>query len=71
MRAGTQVPYYDHLMLAKVLKMEEVKKRMIKPFVGGGFGCRTESLNITFMEALAARAARVECSDSCIQRRNF
>ena len=57
-RASTQVPYYDHLMLAKVLKMDESKIRMIKPFVGGGFGCRTESLNITLICALAARAAR-------------
>ena len=57
-RASTEVPYYDHLMLAKVLKMDESKIRMIKPFVGGGFGCRTESLNITLICALAARAAR-------------
>ena len=57
-RASTQVPYYDHLMLAKVLKMDESKIRMIKPFVGGGFGCRTESLNITLICALAARAAK-------------
>ena len=40
-RASTQVPYYDHLMLAKVLKMDEAQIRMVKPFVGGGFGCRT------------------------------
>ena len=57
-RASTQVPYYDHLMLAKVLKMDESKIRMITPFVGGGFGCRTESLIITLICALAARAAR-------------
>lgn len=57
-RPSTQVPYYDHLMLAKVLKMEESKIRVIKPFVGGGFGCRTESLNVTLICALVARAAR-------------
>ena len=43
--ASTQVPYYGHKMLAKTLKMDESRVRMIKPFVGGGFGCRTECLN--------------------------
>jgi 4-hydroxybenzoyl-CoA reductase subunit alpha len=56
-RASTQVPYYDHLMLAKVLKMDEAQIRVVKPFVGGGFGCRTESLNVTLICALVARAA--------------
>ena len=55
--ASTQVPYYGHLMLAKVLKMEESQIRMIKPFVGGGFGCRTECLNVELICALVARAA--------------
>ena len=57
-RASTQVPYYDHLMLAKVLKMDEAHIRMVKPFVGGGFGCRTESLNVTLICALVARASK-------------
>ena len=57
-RASTQVPYYGHKMLAKTLKMEESKVRMIKPFVGGGFGCRTECLNVELICALAARAAQ-------------
>jgi 4-hydroxybenzoyl-CoA reductase subunit alpha len=56
--ASTQVPYYVHKMLAKVLKMNESQIRMIKPFVGGGFGCRTECLNIELICALAARAAK-------------
>ncbi|MGY9001756.1 MAG: 4-hydroxybenzoyl-CoA reductase subunit alpha [Rhodospirillales bacterium] len=56
--ASTQVPYYGHKMLAKTLKMEESKVRMIKPFVGGGFGCRTECLNIELICALVARAAQ-------------
>ena len=55
--ASTQVPYYGHLMLAKTLKMEESQIRMIKPFVGGGFGCRTECLNVELICALVARAA--------------
>jgi 4-hydroxybenzoyl-CoA reductase subunit alpha len=56
--ASTQVPYYVHKMLAKVLKMNESQIRMIKPFVGGGFGCRTECLNIELICALVARAAK-------------
>ncbi|MAV88683.1 MAG: 4-hydroxybenzoyl-CoA reductase subunit alpha [Rhodospirillaceae bacterium] len=56
--ASTQVPYYGHKMLAKVLKMKESQIRMIKPFVGGGFGCRTECLNIELICALVARAAK-------------
>ena len=56
-RASTQVPYYGHLMLAKTLKMEESQIRMIKPFVGGGFGCRTECLNVELICALVAREA--------------
>ena len=56
--ASTQVPYYGHKMLAKTLKMEESKVRMIKPFVGGGFGCRTECLNVELICALVARAAK-------------
>ena len=40
--ASTQVPYYVHLMLAQILDMDMSRIRVIKPFVGGGFGCRTE-----------------------------
>ena len=41
--ASTQVPYYVHLMLAQILDMDMSRIRVIKPHVGGGFGCRTES----------------------------
>jgi 4-hydroxybenzoyl-CoA reductase subunit alpha len=57
-RASTQVPYYVHLMLAKTLKMDQARIRMIKPHIGGGFGCRTECLNVELICALLARAAR-------------
>ena len=57
-RASTQVPYYVHLMLAKTLKMDQSRIRMIKPHIGGGFGCRTECLNVELICALAARAAK-------------
>ena len=57
-RASTQVPYYVHLMLAKTLKMDQSRIRMIKPHIGGGFGCRTECLNVELICALAAKAAK-------------
>ena len=54
----TQVPYYVHLTLARCLKMEAAHIRVIKPFIGGGFGHRTESLNFEVICAMLARAAR-------------
>ncbi|NMG43241.1 4-hydroxybenzoyl-CoA reductase subunit alpha [Aromatoleum toluvorans] len=54
----TQVPYYVHLTLARCLKMEAAHIRVIKPFVGGGFGHRVEALNFEVICALLARAAR-------------
>jgi len=56
-QASTQVPYYVHLMLAQILAMDMSKIRVVKPFVGGGFGCRTECLNIELITALLARKA--------------
>jgi len=55
--ASTQVPYYVHLMLAHILDMDMSRIRVIKPHVGGGFGCRTEALNIELITALLARKA--------------
>ena len=57
-RASTQVPYYVHLMLAKTLKMPKSKIRVIKPYLGGGFGCRTEALNVEMITAMLARRAK-------------
>ncbi len=57
-RASTQVPYYVHLMLAKILKMPKSRIRVIKPYLGGGFGCRTEALNVEMIAAMLARRAR-------------
>jgi 4-hydroxybenzoyl-CoA reductase subunit alpha len=54
----TQVPYYLHLMLARCLGLEESQIRVVKPFVGGGFGARVEPLNFEIVAALLARAAR-------------
>lgn len=53
--ASTQVPYYVHLMLAQILDMDMSRIRVIKPHVGGGFGCRTETLAIELIAALLAR----------------
>jgi 4-hydroxybenzoyl-CoA reductase subunit alpha len=55
--ASTQVPYYVHLMLSQILDMEMSRIRVIKPHVGGGFGCRTETLNVELIAALLARKA--------------
>ena len=57
-RASTQVLFYVHIMLAKTLKMDQSKIRVIKPHIGGGFGCRTECLNVELMCALVARKAK-------------
>ncbi len=53
--ASTQVPYYVHLMLSRILEMDLSRIRVVKPFVGGGFGCRTECLNVELIAALLAR----------------
>ncbi|HEX6268432.1 MAG TPA: 4-hydroxybenzoyl-CoA reductase subunit alpha [Burkholderiales bacterium] len=57
MQSVSQVPYYVHLTLARCLKMEPSAIRVIKPFVGGGFGHRTETLPFEVIAALLARAA--------------
>jgi len=57
LRSTTQVPYYVHLMLARCLAMDMSRIRVVKPFVGGGFGARVETLNFEIIAALLARAA--------------
>ena len=53
----TQVPFYVHLTLARCLEMDSARIRVVKPFVGGGFGARTETLNFEIIAALLARRA--------------
>jgi 4-hydroxybenzoyl-CoA reductase subunit alpha len=53
----TQVPYYLHLTLAQTLGLDASQIRVIKPFVGGGFGHRVEPLNFEMVCAALARAA--------------
>src|SRR6516225_6654709 len=55
--ASTQVPYYVHLMLARILEMDMSRIRVIKPHVGCGVGCPTETLNVELIAALLARKA--------------
>lgn len=52
----TQVPYYLHLMLAQCLGIDASRVRVIKPFVGGGFGARVEALNFEIITALLAKS---------------
>lgn len=56
-RPSTQVPHYVHLMLARTMDMDESRIRVIKPHIGGSFGCRTETLNIELICGLLARKA--------------
>jgi 4-hydroxybenzoyl-CoA reductase subunit alpha len=67
----TQVPYYVHLTLAQCLKMDASAIRVVKPFVGGGFGHRTECLNFEIIAALLARAARGTVSIELSREQTF
>ncbi len=58
LQSATQVPYYVHLMVAQCMKMDKSSIRVIKPFIGGGFGARTETLNYELVLCLLARAAK-------------
>ncbi len=40
--SATQVPHYLHRALAKVLEIPLAKVRVIKPYVGGGFGGKSD-----------------------------
>jgi 4-hydroxybenzoyl-CoA reductase subunit alpha len=57
MQTVSQVGYYLHLMLAQCLEMDSSRIRVIKPFIGGGFGARVETLNFEIIAALLARAS--------------
>jgi 4-hydroxybenzoyl-CoA reductase subunit alpha len=67
----SQVGYYLHLMLARCLEMEAARIRIIKPFVGGGFGARVEVLNFEIVTALLARAARGKVMMQLTREENF
>ncbi|SPF36514.1 4-hydroxybenzoyl-CoA reductase subunit alpha [Syntrophobacter sp. SbD1] len=55
--SSTQVPHLLHRTLAKVLQMPAEQIRVIKPFLGGGFGGKGEALPLEFAACLLARKA--------------
>lgn len=55
--SSTQVPYYVHRTLAQILDMSKSQIRVVKPFIGGGFGARTAAFNSELIAAVLARAA--------------
>jgi 4-hydroxybenzoyl-CoA reductase subunit alpha len=67
----SQVGYYLHLMLARCLEMDASRIRVIKPFVGGGFGARVEVLNFEIITALLARAAEGKVMTRLTREENF
>ncbi|MFZ2078086.1 MAG: 4-hydroxybenzoyl-CoA reductase subunit alpha [Xanthobacteraceae bacterium] len=71
MQSVTQVAYYLHLMLARCLDMDVSRIRVIKPFVGGGFGARVEVLNFEIITALLARAAAGKVMMQLTREENF
>ena len=67
----SQVCYYLHLMLARCLAMDTSRIRIIKPFIGGGFGARVEVLNFEIITALLARAAAGKVMMRLTREENF
>lgn len=57
LKSVTQVPYYVHKRVAQCMGLDPSRVRVIKPFIGGGFGARTEALNFEIISCLLARAA--------------
>lgn len=49
--SSTQTPHYVHRTLAKVLEMPASHIRVIKPFLGGGFGGKSEPLALEICAA--------------------
>ena len=71
MQSVSQVGYYLHLMLARCLEMDTSRIRVIKPFIGGGFGARVEVLNFEIITALLARAAAGKVMMQLTREENF
>ncbi len=71
MQSVSQVGYYLHLMLARCLEMDTSRIRIIKPFIGGGFGARAEVLNFEIVTALLARAATGKVLTKLTREENF
>ncbi|MBI3136899.1 MAG: molybdopterin-dependent oxidoreductase [Bacteroidetes bacterium] len=63
---ATQVPHYLHRYLAKVLQVPMSRVRVIKPYVGGGFGGKSDpfphELIISHLSRLTGQPVRVRFS---------
>jgi len=53
--SSTQTPHYLHRALARTLGVPMGDIRVIRPAVGGGFGCKAEATPLEFCAALLAR----------------
>jgi len=71
MQSVSQVGYYLHLMLARCLDMDAARIRVVKPFIGGGFGARVEVLNFEIITALLARASAGKVMMTLTREENF
>ena len=71
MQSVSQVGYYLHLMLARCLEIDTSRIRVVKPFIGGGFGARVEVLNFEIITALLARAATGKVLMRLTREENF
>jgi 4-hydroxybenzoyl-CoA reductase subunit alpha len=67
----SQVGYYLHLMLARCLDIDASRIRVVKPFIGGGFGARVEVLNFEIITALLARNAGGKVLMQLTREENF
>jgi 4-hydroxybenzoyl-CoA reductase subunit alpha len=63
---ATQVPHYLHRALAKVMEVPLSKVRVIKPYVGGGFGGKSDpfphEVIISYLSKKVGRPVRVRLS---------
>ncbi|SPD74290.1 4-hydroxybenzoyl-CoA reductase subunit alpha [uncultured Desulfobacterium sp.] len=55
--ASTQTPFFDQVALAETLDMPVSKVRVIKPYVGGGFGAKAETDPPIICAALLSKKA--------------
>jgi 4-hydroxybenzoyl-CoA reductase subunit alpha len=53
--SSTQVPHYLHKQLSRVLEMPMAAIRVIRPYVGGGFGGKAEATALDFCAVYLAR----------------
>jgi 4-hydroxybenzoyl-CoA reductase subunit alpha len=67
----SQVPFYTHLHVARCLGLDTSRIRVVTPFIGGGFGSRTETLNFEIIAALLARAAGAKVSLALSREETF